>query len=422
MNDNPEEGTVLIPDQSESRIDDPKSPILYCTIVAQNYLPQAHALLESVRRQQPEIPLKILVVDGVPNDLASRAGVAEYDDLAALELPASEVSALTAIYDVVELSTAVKARYLQVLLRTAERVVYLDPDMYLVSPLSELPAEIDEHQVVLTPHILHPIPPDTSFISEGSSLTVGIHNLGFCAVGRGAEDFLEWWWSHLRRECLIYPLLGLFVDQKWIDMGAVLFSAKTLRHPGYNIGHWNLHERKIVSVDGEYRMSDGVTPVRLMHFSGFQPEDPEAISVRQNENLRDKGLASPALSALSHEYASVLLAARSELGTMPEYGFGRDSSGRRMTVRLRRTIRTAIIQSETSGDDLPPSPFDQTVRDEWARWRRSSLRLQMQNAAPDAALAFKYAFPDTFKSLRRRLPALTGRLRRRMLDDAKVRR
>ena len=394
--------------------------LIYCTIVARNYLPQAHSLLASIRAQQPDVPLRILVVDGVPAGVGSVSGVVEYDDLSALELSEREIVNLTAIYDVVELSTAVKARYLQVLLGDSRRVVYLDPDMYLVTPLAELPDAIDKHGVVLTPHLLFPIEPGTSFISEGSSLTVGIHNLGFCAVGQDARPFLSWWWSHLERECLIYPLLGLFVDQKWTDMGAVLFNAHTLRHSGYNVGHWNLHERRFERRGGEYVMAADESALRLMHFSGFNPRDPEAISVRQNESLKGKGLGFDALMEISHEYAAVMLEAETRLGSQPPYGFSHDSSGKRMTYRLRRTYRSAVLAD--GGGPLPPSPFNDAEATEWAHWRRRSLVLQGKNLAPDAALAFKYAFPDAFKAIKTRLPSLSGRLRRTMLDGAKVRR
>jgi len=56
---------------------------------------------------------------------------------------------------------------------------------------------------------------------------------------------LAWWWGHLSSECLHDPLAGLFVDQKWMDIGSVLFGATTLRHYGYNVGVANLHERPV---------------------------------------------------------------------------------------------------------------------------------------------------------------------------------
>ena len=76
-------------------------------------------------------------------------------------------------------------------------------------------------------------------------LLVGVYNLGFCAVDRRAREFLDWWWSHLSNECLYDPLSGLFVDQKWMDIGSTLFEAGNFRHSGYNVGVANLPERPL---------------------------------------------------------------------------------------------------------------------------------------------------------------------------------
>ena len=191
---------------------------IYCTIVAQNYLPQSLVLYDSIRKEEPSRLFVILVVDGNRKELETGRPNLVVVDTTILGLTDREVLDLATIYDVVEFSTAVKPLFLKYLLELDEQAIYLDPDTYVVSPLAELEALIDQHHIVLTPHLLAPIQPGKTFQSEINTLTVGVHNLGFCAVGRGALPFLDWWWSHLERECLIYPLLGLFVDQKWTDI------------------------------------------------------------------------------------------------------------------------------------------------------------------------------------------------------------
>lgn len=398
-----------------------RSATVYCTIVARNYLPQALTLVESVSATEPEVDFVLLVIDGSDEDVPlsiSRTRL-RVCGLEVLDLPPEEIDNLATIYDVVELSTGVKPRLLRNLLHDYQRAIYLDPDMYVVTPLVDLPALVDEFKVVLTPHILNPIPAGTSFASEGMHLTVGIHNLGFCAVGRGAEGFLDWWWSHLQRECLIYPLLGLFVDQKWVDMGAVLFNAHSLMHSGYNIGHWNLHERRFTPTsDGVIRMDATKEPLRLMHFSGFDPHNPQGISVRQNESLEGKGLEFPALIEANDQYAANLLRNRRLLGPVPTYGFSSDSNGRPLSKRLRRTYRSELIRSNSA----LPSAFDPTRASDFAAWRRSSWKKQLENASMDASLAFKYAFPDTFYALKKKLPGAFSRTRSHLLSRAAVRR
>ena len=394
----------------------------YLSIVARNYLPQALTLFRSVQRHEPGRPFHLLVIDGLPQEMAEiadRNPELTVHDLALLGLEERELLNLAMIYDVVEFSTAVKPLAMLRLLETYDQVAYLDPDLYLVSPLAELPALIDEHGVVLTPHILQPIPPGTSTMAEGANLTVGVHNLGFCAVGRGKAEFLEWWWSHLRRECLIYPLLGLFVDQKWVDVGSVLFSAHSLKHPGYNVGHWNLHEREMRrSGDGGYVMAATDEPLRFLHFSGFDPLDPESISDRQNESLQEKGLGSQEFSELCRVYADEMLVMRDVCGAAPEYRYLRDTEGNLIKRRHRRTYRSLLVNGV---DDLP-SPFLSDEAPGYRAWRRGTIHLRARNAATDAALAFKYAFPDAFAAAKRSAPALFSRVRQRMLTETNVRR
>lgn len=328
---------------------------VYCTIVAQNYLPQALALYSSIRTHEPATELVLLVIDADRKDLeAGRPGL-RVVSAADIGLSPYEFDMVAAIYDVVELSTSVKPLLLRSLLNDHEYAAYLDPDTYLVAPLSDLQSATASNPIQLTPHFLSPIPPGSSYVSEVHSLTVGVHNLGFCAVGRGSEDFLDWWWSHLARECLIYPLLGIFVDQKWTDVGGNLFQAQSLRHPGYNVGPWNLHERTITR-EGETLIVNGAWPLRLVHFSGFNPLDPEAISVRLNTDLRGRTGAGEAFAELSREYARIQLEAIAELGNLPGYAYAADSSGKRLNSRLRRSFRADLLDAEKRGERMP-SPF-----------------------------------------------------------------
>lgn len=395
------------------------SPGAFCTIVAQNYLPQAIALYESVRRWEPDRDFHLLVIDGDRGDLAAdrpRMSVWGRDDLG---VDAKEYDNLAMIYDVVELSTAVKPLLLSKLLETYAYAVYLDPDMEVVAPLAELEPLLQQHPILLTPHFLHPIPPGSSYITEVHSLVVGVHNLGFCAVSRDAEAFLAWWWSHLQRECLIYPLLGMFVDQKWTDVGAMLFKAHSLRHAGYNVGPWNLLERDINRIDDVYIVGPAEDPLRLLHFSGFDADDPEAISVRLNADMR--GVTdSAAFRELSVEYAKTLRRAQKLLGPAPAYLYSRDSSGKDLSKRLRRQYRADLLAS--TGSTPIPSAFTTADRDRFRRWRRAASVRTWRLTAGDVAIAAKYALPDTFRWFTKTFPAGFLRSRERLLSAGSLRR
>lgn len=397
---------------------EPRSTV-YCTVVAQNYLPQALALYDSIRNIEPDKELVILVVDGDRADLeVDRPGL-RVVTTEILGLSKRDVLELAAIYDVVEFSTSVKPLFFKALLGDAETVVYLDPDMMVVTPLAELESLVAEHGIVLTPHFLQPIPRTAEHITEGHDLTVGIFNLGFCAVGRKAIPFLDWWWSHLERECLIYPLLGVFVDQKWVDVGANFFGAHSLRHAGYNIGPWNLHERRFEAAGDGYRLATSGDELRLMHFSGFDPADPEAISVRLSVDLREVGDEFPSLRELSHDYAAKVNAAQRMLGPSPEYGFARDGEGAALTKRTRRAYRKALLEAPEGR--RPPSPFIGHEVARFRAWKRRALASRLGITLGDASIAAKYSFPDEFAVVKKRLPGF-GALRSRLLNAGRIRR
>ena len=68
------------------------------------------------------------------------------------------------------------------------------------------------------------------------------------------------------------------MDQKWGDLfPSFVDGAKILRHPGYNIAYWNLHERKIKGSSKKGWTANG-KPLRFLHFSGVKIDNSENIS------------------------------------------------------------------------------------------------------------------------------------------------
>lgn len=377
--------------------------LLFCTTATVSYLPLVLALHDSILAQHPESRLVVLLIDGAPPE-SIRDGL---DVVLPEEIGLDEQALhdLAAIYDAVELSTALKPFLMRFLLAEGTTVVHLDADAYVVSPLDEL-REPSRSGVMLTPHLLQPMRPCAPEEAENETLVVGVFNLGFCAATERGRPFLDWWWGHLERECLANPMLGMFLDQKWVDLGAVLFDADVLRHPGYNIGPWNAHERHIVTSGGQLVIERESDPVRFIHFSGFDPAHPHAASRKQSADLPAPG-GPPEWFALRERYAQVVLAARAELGTPASYGFARDTGGRVMPRRLKAAYRHALLAGER-----PPSPFRESDRAAWARWRRRSIGARTRVTVSNATLALKYPMPDLLSTVQRRVPGLFRRLRR----------
>jgi hypothetical protein len=386
---------------------------IHCTILARNYLPSALALADSLRRHRNGTPLVVFLTDATPaTELPEIEGV-RWMGPASLELPERTALELAMSYDLVEFATALKPLVLQALLRDHDQVVYLDPDTYLVSEMAELESALAEGPIVLTPHFLEPPPPGNHF-AEGHLLHVGVYNLGFCAVNRSAETLLRWWWSHLRSECLHDPLSGLFVDQKWMDVGSVLFGAAVLRHRGYNVGAGNVHERELArDDDGLYIRGTG-DRLRLFHFHAFDPARPESLYNRLRTRVGGAMRAdNDVLRALCREYAEVVIVKRRQLGPQPPYVYATDTTGRPISRHIRRAYRVASL----ANPGTLPSPFIPEEAGAYERWRRSALMLAGRLTLSDLAKSLRCALPDEYDALKRRFPGLLRRLRGRYLEE-----
>jgi hypothetical protein len=385
----------------------------YCTILARNYLPAALTLSESLRRRGDGTPLTILVIDVTDEaELPETPGV-RWMHPGMLDLPERIVLDLAMSYDLVEFATALKPLLLRALLEEHEQAAYLDPDTYVVSTMEELaPAlEASEGGIVLTPHYLDPPPAESEF-GEGHLLHVGFYNLGFCAVSRRAEDFLGWWWGHLRTECLHDPLSGLFVDQKWVDIGGGFFGASSLHHRGYNVGVANLHERPIARDDEGYYIAGTDDRLRLFHFHNFDPRRPDELPTR-------RALAGPReeqglVQALAREYAQIVLDKEQEIGPQPAYRYAVDTAGRRITRRTRHAYRVASLEAPGS----LPSPYVPAEAADYERWRRGARRLAGRLLISDVAKAIRIALPEEYERVKRRLPGLTTSLRGRFIEKS----
>jgi hypothetical protein len=379
----------------------------YCTILSTNYLPRALALAESLRRHQKGASLRILFIDHACNGtLPELAGVACLST-EALGLPSGTVLELAMSYDLVEFATAVKPLLLKALLAESEQVVYLDPDTYLTSPLVELPPALDASGggVLLTPHFLHPAPAAAE-IGDGHMLLVGVNNLGFCAVDRRALGFLDWWWGHLRTECLYDPLAGLFVDQKWLDIGSSLFEAATLRHSGYNVGVANLPERPLAHDDDGYFIASTGERLRLFHFHAFDSNTPETLSVRYRHTTGAESQDDSVVLQLCKEYAGVLSGFEQDLPPAPPYPYAADTRGKRISRQLRR----AYLRESLSSARPLPSPFVREDVGAYERWRRRAWRPIARGLLGETAKCFRIVLPEEYDTVKTRFPRLADRL------------
>ncbi len=377
----------------------PEKPALHgCTIVARNYLAQAEVLARSFRQHHPDSPFTILLVDELANR-TPRHGGAEFLTLAEIGLAPGDEFRMPMIYDVTELSTAVKPWLLRKLHeRGSPVVIYLDPDIEIFSPLHELAELARQHSIVLTPHVTEPIPRDNLRLSESDILGAGIYNLGFIAVGPGSDEFLTWWAARLRRESVIDPARMRFTDQRWIDFVPGLFRHYIVRDPGFNVAYWNLHSRKVAKNGAGYTVNG--RPLRFFHYSGYDPESPHILSKHQGANPRINLSERAGVRELCDAYAQKLAAAGFRESKRHPYGFESLANGLRIDQRLRRIYREALERSERNGEAEPPSPFGPENEEEFLHWLNEPM-----TKAGAGVTRFMIAIHEEREDLQRAFPS-----------------
>ena len=290
------------------------------------YLPQASVLAESVKRHAPDARFTLILVDALPEPDSShglRLSSGLFDDVVTAEdLLGSDHESWMFGYDVVEACTAVKGSALVRLLDRGNPVLYLDPDTALFGSLAGVREALDGCSVLLTPHQLEPVTPDSPAVEEEiCTLAHGIYTFGMFGVNPSEEgrQFAEWWSSRLDELCVDDIGRGLFVDQRWGDLVPSFFpNFSILRHAGVNVASWNLHQRHL-SVDdrGDYWVNGD--PLVMYHFTKGLGIGYEVSKMKMMQN--------PLVADLWRWYLERLEFVSSELGpTKWSYGFYRDGT------------------------------------------------------------------------------------------------
>jgi hypothetical protein len=256
------------------------------TICSINYLAQAKALGDSLIKHNPYYKFIIGLTDKLESSTVDRTKLPDYELVEVGDLQIDGFEGMFDRYNITELNTAVKPFFLQYFYDkypNASSVSYFDPDIEVFQTFTDLDASLAKYSLVLTPHTLSPYP-DGLNPKERDLLNTGVFNLGFIGTSRSPEtmEFLTWWQQKLRYECFIDLANGMFVDQLWINFAPIYWKNVLIdRHLGYNMAYWNLHERLLGNVKGEYFVNQ-TDPLIFFHYSGYNPTKPQHISKYQN--------------------------------------------------------------------------------------------------------------------------------------------
>ena len=313
------------------------------TICAKNYLAQALTLRESFLKHNPSLNFFIFLADKID-------GVEDVDGVVALDKSwISDWVNMAFKYDVIEFNTSIKPFCFGKLFKEGyEKVIYLDPDIYVTRPLDYIYECLNNKSVVLTPHYCDIEEHFDGAVSEETFNKVGIYNLGFCALknDKVGQEIAKWWQNRLQYKCYSQSSEGLFVDQKWMDYIPGFFPDATCvsSHHGMNVAIWNLHERELFIDEKQGYMirrkkTGDEFPLLFFHFSGFDPFETTIINRRHPQfNVTTY----PSFKPIIEEYRERVYANGYDRFSKMTYGFNHYFDGSVITPLQRRMFRVYL--------------------------------------------------------------------------------
>lgn len=338
-----------------------RPPLAFFTICSKNFLAYAHTLYQSVQAHHPGACFYVALcdrLDGMADPAAEPFELIELD-----QLPIPDLEGMIARYNITELNTSIKPFVFEYLFeaRGEQRVVYLDPDILVVSPLIDVESRLGvDVNAVLTPHVLDPA--EHVEIDDIKMLQLGIYNLGFLALNRTPRvlDIVRWWQRRLESQCVIDLPNGLFVDQKWADLlPSFIPDTLVLRHPGYNVAYWNLQQREVSRGPSGW-VANGV-PLVFVHFSGNNLND-ESVFSRHSWQLNASNVGE--INELLKEYRALVFSHDHARYSKLPYAFNwNGASG--VNLHTPQEAATAPVQGEiVPATTVVPSPERTSARGE----------------------------------------------------------
>lgn len=301
------------------------------------YLPKAIALARSVKEHNQGWKTGLVLADAMPFDFPTVSQV--FDEIVLLaDLNIPDLERWIFYHNVVELCTAVKGFAFMHFQKVYEKVIYLDPDILVMSQLADLDILLDAHNVLLTPHYTQPQESlEAIEDNEMCALKNGVYNLGFLALAsRGSGlTFAEWWAKRLYDYCYDDKARGLFTDQKWCDMAPAIFDdVYIIKNPGYNVASWNLSYRSVINENGEYWVNGEL--VKFYHFTGFDSGDGRIMTAKYSNG-------NDAINEIWRSYSEAVDPNRYPSLLSHQYRYGYFTNGKKIKDWYRRIYRDSKI-------------------------------------------------------------------------------
>lgn len=245
--------------------------MLVTTIATWNEFAEAMLMAKSVKDHHPNASVIVCLVENFLPDperypwihrfvLAKDLGIPDFDAYISRFKGFQHVSALKGYL----------FRFLADCYSEENEFIYLDARMLIISPLIEFRSMMSSATIVLTPHFVEPSS-RTDCSREIQVLAEGTFHAGMIGLTRTPElnRLLNWWIRVIREFGGQDDFGGDLYDQKYLNLVPSLFNTVIIRHPGYNMGFWNIHEQNRYITSGRKRFTAGSELLRCFNFNNY---------------------------------------------------------------------------------------------------------------------------------------------------------
>jgi lipopolysaccharide biosynthesis glycosyltransferase len=243
----------------------------FCTIITANYLPYAQALYYSLNRFNPEIFLQILISDVKKDEFKEivlhEQCILYFTNEVCISGYGKQIFEKyhSTYHDGFRWS--MKPVFLNFLVheKKFEKVIYVDSDIHFFNDYTFLFEELNENNVLLTPH-WRSINPEVDELHFKILFSQGLYNAGFIAINRHGVAAMEWWSKTCLFSCAKGSFEGQYDDQAYLDILPIYFDkVKVLKHRGCNVAVWNMVEcNRVIQEDGNVLINNEY-PIIFIH-------------------------------------------------------------------------------------------------------------------------------------------------------------
>lgn len=226
----------------------------FCTIITADHLGYALAICDNIKSIDKSVDFNVLVVDEIPTSIPKSPlkvhGIEQVVESSAIGKKIHEKYSSKKQLD--NLRWSLKPVLINYLFEQGyEKVIFTDPDTFYFSDFNFLFEELENSNILLTPH-WRGLDPTVGGSNFDLQFVGGLFNAGFIGVSQKAVKVMEWWAKCCLHKCVKDFPTGQFVDQTYLNLMPVYFDGvNILKHQGCNVANWNQLVCKRGLIDGQ---------------------------------------------------------------------------------------------------------------------------------------------------------------------------